>query len=254
MKKWVILTASIFLLLGTCAWMVGPYGTYRYKLTLEVETPEGLKSGYAVREVKTIHGIKLTPESHPSVRIRGEAVVVDLGERGVAFSIIEEDAKTIACNAFPVPGESPGSGCTTPEGIRYYDSLKEGKAILPLKWLPTIVTFTDLKDPTSVQYVYGVERYEEPLPHGGSETGWRVKEDNFEKLFGQGVKLKQVTIEMTDEPVTIRVLNWLPWLLEYKNKLFDKRTVHTINAKNQLANSLGMGSFSANTINKENKK
>ncbi|HTK84182.1 MAG TPA: hypothetical protein VL625_03765 [Patescibacteria group bacterium] len=56
----------------------------RYKITVTVETPEGLKTGSAVREIYAKSGgpTMLAEASSGHVDATGEAVVVDLGKRG----------------------------------------------------------------------------------------------------------------------------------------------------------------------------
>lgn len=64
--------------------------TYRYRLTVEVETPEGLRIGSSVIEVRTHKGAAFPgPEAATAqVQVRGEAVAVDLGYRGVVFALL----------------------------------------------------------------------------------------------------------------------------------------------------------------------
>lgn len=104
-----------------------------------------------------------------------------------------------------------------------------------------MVTFKDRNDPKSVELVYAYK-----LNSQESKGSHKVYDetDNFEAMFGKGVKLKRVILEMTDDEVTKGIIEQLPWLLDYRNQLFDGRRFHTIKAENQLANSLGMGSFS----------
>lgn len=54
---------------------------------------------------------------------------------------------------------------------------------------PTLVTFGDIRDPVSVQ---------------------RVDPDNFAATLGRGVKLRRITVERTDAPVTTGVEKLLP--------------------------------------------
>ena len=251
MKKILIgVTLLMAIIYAAGEFMMSPRGTWRYKMTVEIETPEGVKVGSAVREINVIHGIKITPESHPSISLKGEAVAVDLGERGMVFALLN-DAESLVFKAFPIPGKIPGGGGTTPEGIRYYAQLKTGSAVLPPKWVPMMVTFTDRNDPASVELVYQSELdFQNSTPSKG--THYNIT-DNFESIFGNGVKLKQVKIEMTEDPVTVEVVKWLPWLPEYYGQLLDKRRFHTFEAQNKLANSLGAGSFAVNTIKRNNK-
>jgi hypothetical protein len=114
--------------------------------------------------------------------------MVDLGDRGILFATMDTSGSyRIVFEAFPGP---PG---LTEEGMAYYKNLKDKKAVIepgPLSD-PLLVTFSDLTDPMSVQ---------------------EVDSDNLQKTFGQGVRLKEITIETTDEPVTWQIKEVLPWL------------------------------------------
>lgn len=190
--KVFLMVLGVVLMAGA-AWAMGDIyvsGTWRFKITVEVETPEGLKSGSAVYEMSNADSsakILNFPEAGNPATLKGEAVVVDLGKRGVLFSLIPGERTFY--NAFPRPG-GPG-GETTTEGIRYYKNLKDAKAILKPEQYPMMVIFKDLKDPMSVQ---------------------RVNTTNLFPQFGEGMSLQDVTIEITDEPITLGIEGKLPWL------------------------------------------
>src|SRR5262245_40374358 len=84
-------------------------GIWHYKLTVVVETPEGEKSGYVVREVRNsasrIKFIDLPEATNPASG-KGEAVVVDLAGRGKLFALMSgylegpDHYKTILYKAF----------------------------------------------------------------------------------------------------------------------------------------------------------
>jgi|AntRauTorcE11897_2_1112592.scaffolds.fasta_scaffold02754_1 hypothetical protein len=97
-----------------CTFAGGSNGGYHYKVIVSVETPEGIVTGSAVREVSFSDGIRLS-ESGPSIRPKGEAVVVDLGDRGVLFALTSFDDYRKVFATFPGP---PG---LTPEGIDFYE-------------------------------------------------------------------------------------------------------------------------------------
>jgi len=63
-------------------------GTWRYRVTVEIETPEGIKSGSAVRELSVGTPLINLPDAGNPGRIRGEAVVIDLGVIGKVFSLL----------------------------------------------------------------------------------------------------------------------------------------------------------------------
>ncbi len=178
-----------------------PSGTWRYKVTVTIETPEGLKTGYAVREMHVVHAPRILPEVHSSIDVKGEAVVVDLGKRGTVYAVMGVDDYYTLFNAFPIEGP------TMPAGIRYYKSLKPGTtASLDWKHRPMLVMFKDPADAKTVKAVYYLTTKRSP-PHDDSDF---VVTDNFEKFFGDGVSLRDITVEMTDEKVTHGIKNLLP--------------------------------------------
>ncbi|PZP55643.1 MAG: hypothetical protein DI586_06155, partial [Micavibrio aeruginosavorus] len=70
-KKIVKLAMIAAIIMAVCAgvsmaWEAKyPSGTWRYKITINIDTPDGVKTGSAVREVTVSRGIALTPESGP---------------------------------------------------------------------------------------------------------------------------------------------------------------------------------------------
>lgn len=226
--------------------------SFRYKMTVEVETPEGIKTGSAVREVT----VSMEPCSlcepepyHAKVSTKGEAVTVDLGKRGVFFAVMGTDPYMIVFYAFPGP-----AGLTM-EGVKYYSTLKNVKTSLNTESLkkgiatqyPTMVMFKDAKDPKSIELVYQSEAIN---VQNQANYDYKIT-DNFEKLFGAGVKLKDITIEMTDEDVTWDVGKYLVWLGQYYDQRLDGERFGTIESKYRLANSLSAGSFSTGEVKNE---
>ncbi len=178
------------------------HGSWNYKLTLVVDTPEGQVVGSAVRKVSAqrdpiiLQWIPASGYGHAGVK--GEAVVVDLGQRGVLFALLKGNEDMAKGDAlYMVFNEFPHEGGTTSKGIRYYRSL-EGKKQLTFDNLPMLVRFRDMNDPKSVEL---------------------VDPNDLEKAFGKGVKLVSATLEMTDEGVTKgnieRLLGWFKNWEEY---------------------------------------
>lgn len=206
-----------------------PSGTWNYKITLTVQTPEGVMSGSSVRQVYVKSGPNILPQSTSTVRVRGEAVVVDLGKRGTLFGLLRsqtsvDGASYVFFDSFPIPdSHGYGEGSTTPKGVRYYNQLKSGKADVQSRDMPMLVRFKDINNPKTVE---------------------RVDPSNLAATFGEGVKLVSATIEITDEPVTTGIENVLGWLGEYYNKRLDGDRFGYANAVNKTANSLSSGEFS----------
>lgn len=213
------------LVLLVVGWLVVyPVGQWRYRLTLVVETPEGMVTGSAVREVWAYSMPKILPQQHAGAdEVSGEAVVVDLGKRGVLFALLRSEGDVdygtrIVYRMFPYP---PG-GALTRGGIRYYDTL-DGKAEVPFDKLPMLVRFREMNDPKTVE---------------------KVDPNDLEAIFGEGVRLVSATIEMTSDPVTRGVEERLTWLPQYYNKRLDGNRFGTGYAKSRLANDLSSGAFS----------
>ncbi len=204
MKK-VLIVLCVLMLGGVAAYAMSDVyvsGVWRYKMTVTVETPEGEISGSAVREISnSASSIKIIdlPEAGNPAKERGEAVVVDLGHRGILFALISSASDYELYEAFPY--SNGGGGETTVGGIKHFNALKLGMKAALKKNIPKMVTFTDMKDPKSVVLVRGGKF--------NPETQKSEFVDDFEKFFGAGVRLKSVTVEITDEPVTWGIEKYL---------------------------------------------
>ena len=194
---------------------------WHQKLTVVVETPAGEVSGASVTAVEVDGFDGLLPDGGDvDSRLKGEAVVVEVVPGRYLFVLLT-GALGWADAAYG-PG---GPGTVFEENMRTIEA-QVGKPPVPLpeKAWPLMVTFTDIKDPKTVQ---------------------RVDPDDLAASFGPGMRLKAVTLAVTEEPVTEgRVEAVLGWLRSiWPNKL-DGQRYETIDAANRLANSIGVGSFS----------
>ncbi len=216
--KNLILAAAIIILSGAILWHAvfnednDLEYSWRYKLTVEVETPEGVKTGSAVREV-TVQFYP-TGNKHPHDRkynsskfVKGEAVVVDLGERGVVFATLRGYSSDRGY-ALSMPFQifsSPSPGGTI-DGAKYYSQLDKHAEITEPAYFPVFVTFIDLNDPKTIKGLMEVNVVNRYPPR------YEIKKSHFEDYFGKGVRLKSVSIEMTDEPVTDELRDYLKWI------------------------------------------
>jgi hypothetical protein len=150
---------------------------------------------------------------------KGEAVVVDLGKRGVLFALMtgpmtgSDYGIDVVKYALPFTDSNgnPSNGATTKEIIDHYSHLKE-KKILTVDDYPMFVHFKDINNPKTVENVLDFERVGDQYP-----IHYRIKADHTAKMFGQGVKIKEITLEMIDEPMTWGIEKWLPWLPQKKD-------------------------------------
>lgn len=195
-------------------------GSWRYKTTVTISTPEGDKTGSAVREVTVNSGLHLFPEGHARVDLKGEAVAVDLGPRGVVFALMKgywlgsDYGKTMPLYAFKqVVGGFSDSGT---QNIQ--NRLVGAQVVLTDDLYPMFVRFRDPADPKSVENLLDYK----PCPgriSGVPNSSVCLVKSHFAEAFGEGVELKSVTVERTQEPVTVgSVVKYIPWLPERKNK------------------------------------
>ncbi len=206
---------------------------YRFRLTVEVETPEGLKTGSSVIEVRQSMGRSTMGGFNEQIfyKIRGEAVAVDLPDGQTLYALLRSSGGDVEWAARVIPILAPDAG-----DDNHLDDvlLLEGKHELPRKWsprgrsdersaYPMMVTFGDEADPTSVTL---------------------VDPDDLAESFGEGVTLKRITAELTDDSVTTGIEERLGWLPNYYDKMLDGQRIHTIYAENRLANDLSHGDFS----------
>lgn len=175
-------------------WMAAyPTYTYRYRMTVTVDVNGQIRSGASVIEVQVRKQLRLTPETTVlNQSVRGEAVFVDLGENGNVVALLASGS-TAENSDFPAQ--------IVPKHFRL--NLFESGALTQLpslrgdwelsgKDLPTLVAFSNLNDPNTARVV--------------SPTA-------FAQVFGTGVHLRGIAVEMTTDPVTRRLEQKLPWLV-----------------------------------------
>lgn len=196
---------------------------HRFRVTIEVDTPSGIKSASGVWESawgRKAHWIPQTGGAIGNLR-RGEAVFVDLGAGRHVIAILglgptgsDHGIERLAARAF---------GRERP--LWFVDAPNwQGSAELNPRDIPTLVTFSDLNDPATARV---------------------VAPDNFEAVFGPGVRFKRATIEMVSpgvwpltlfgiggEPVTRGIEGKLPglrdpktWNKRLKQLPFDRNRV-----------------------------
>lgn len=166
--------------------------TLRYRLTLEVEAEGRPHVGSGVIQVtydKAVRGLGSSSEIY--IDVKGEAVAVDLGSRGVLFALLKEGTwsrsgpEWIVPNAFGVT-----KGGIGPDQFGRLAALT-GSVTLNEGQLPLLVRFRDVSDPKTVE---------------------RVDAFNLAASFGPGVHLARATLELTRDPVTTGIAGKLPWL------------------------------------------
>lgn len=208
---------------------------YRYRLTVEVETPEGLRSGSGVIEVEQRMGrSSMNPAGRKILRrARGEAVAVDLPDGRTLYVLLRSDGnidwatyvmQMLAPDIEGEPWEEAFDNVLLIEGEVELPRTRPTEEHLDERSAyPILVTFGDESDPTTVE---------------------RVDPDNLTASFGERYMLERITVQLTDDPVTTGLDERLGWLPDYYDKMLDGQTINTIYAENRLANDLSQGDFS----------
>jgi len=191
------LSRRVFML--ACAGLLTGCGDQEWqwnvKVTVNVDTPEGVRTGYSVVRVgvRKYSGLQRKfGYAYGAGVIEGEAVVVDLGDGRYLFALV------VAGNMAYRASEVVFDDLLPEEDAARYRKMQRLRVRreVPREMYPLLVTFDDINDPKTVK---------------------RVDPDNLEATFGAGYRLKSITLEITDEPVTKgRVEKVLGWLGNYK--------------------------------------
>jgi hypothetical protein len=221
MRLWAVVALS-FCLAGC-----GKTESYRYKLTLAVNTPDGVKRRSSVVEV-AFRDFSF-PERGTAHRLRGEALYLDLG-RGARPLIA-----LLTSQLHPRPEKdwswTRDAGPDTRQMSRLYniapskDFMDDVPRIAKMRGprritsadLPDLVTFADANNPSTV-----IE----------------VDPNNLQAALGPNVAWSEITLESTDEPITNGLRTKLPWIEPYfqqnlrldgSNHGFNKGLANTLN-------------------------
>jgi hypothetical protein len=167
-----------------------PAYTHRFRLIVEVQTPDGIKSGSSVIETSAWESGNWGPIEARGIRtsFRGRTVFVDLGSGKnlvalLAFGPDGTDQRKLfrLVSAALAPGRS----------IDWKDEYKlKGTGVLPPDYTPALVTFKDLNDPASAVLL-------DPT--------------DLDKTLGAGFAFRRVLLETTNDSVSAGIEKVLPW-------------------------------------------
>lgn len=214
--KWLALIAATIVSSIVLYSVAYPTTTYRFRITLNVDTPQGLKSGSSVMEVRhrTYPAWTTLGNNTGDSKLTGEAVFVDLGpgddgkpRNVIALLAFGPHAEMVDFYLLPTMAfESHWR--QRPKQLRPAQEISK----LPIGTrtelrggrVPTLVSFTDVNNPNSVRVV--------PV-------------DDFPRTFGANVLLHSAEIETVSsgtwpltwfgiggEPITTGIEKRLPWI------------------------------------------
>lgn len=191
--------------------------TLRYRLTVEVETPKGLRSGSSVIESRVKPSGPLSAVA-VNYTYRGEAVAVDLPGGQTLFALLTSETGDVdAPNRYPAAAFADRLPKTFPGTYPWLEShaairklggtgelIRSGpdESGEPRNPYPLLVRFRDLADPASVE---------------------AVDPDDLAASFGPGYRLRRITVQITDDPVTTGIEKRLGWVRTVSKKDFPPK-------------------------------
>lgn len=189
---WRIAICTAALLLAGCS----DAPSYQYRITVEVDTPQGLRSGSSVWETTAWQGSGI-PDSAIRSREKGEAVAVDL-PNGTLFALLRDpelgwDYATglVEGHLSVHPGSDAVMGKDWKENRRRIANAKPAFELYPDEY-PLLVRFQDVGVPASIE---------------------QVNPNDLAASFGPGVRLRRITVAVTDERSNLGAIrDRLPWL------------------------------------------
>jgi hypothetical protein len=183
------------------SFLLSACGSYDWhqKLTIEVETPDGLKSGSAVTAVSWWENRFFRDGPAVHSELTGEAVVVDLGKGKYLFALLRnpDGSGDMADLTMRIVANRNVVGWHISDVTSA--KLLSGRINVPPKHFPMLVTFSNINDPRSVK---------------------QVDPNNLSTALGFGYSLRNINIEITNENVTIgEIDNVLSWLKKLRDRL-----------------------------------
>jgi hypothetical protein len=188
----------------------------RYRITITIQTPEGLRSGASVIEARYDDSKKggSFPHIVPSHVTTGEAIYVDLGtgpdgKPRHVIGLLASGARANDVDWHRSMPWAPFKAAGNPKALEERATLT-GMAEIPPgpvklgssdthHLLPTLITFTDVSDPASARVLFGTdyrtECREDRKPHCVPRY-IPVPVDTFEATFGPGHGFHKATIEI----------------------------------------------------------
>lgn len=206
--------------------------SYRYKLTMAVNSPNGIMRASTTGEVM-FWSVSI-PARGTMHKLRGEALYLDLGPS--VRPLIALLTHRLHRRPNGVVGWTPESGPGVALLMQLYgekpsqdfmDDLprlagKRGALKLSPDDLPDLVTFADINDPNSVM---------------------EVDPNNLPATLGPGISWNEITIELVNDPIASGIEQKLPWIPYYSCTMLDGARYHDY-GKKTLANSLSTADFS----------
>lgn len=199
----IIALSGLVLVVGFIAWVkfiAYPDYSYRYRLTLAIETDGKVHTGSSIIEVIWNGGIPFGDVGPYYESLRGQAALVDLGERGVIVT------------ALIAPFHTERGIAVWPEGVgavwlasRAFN-VNGGNEVLPQ--LTRLTGRRDLTPDNMPRLIWFANR-DDP------NTARVIKAADIPALFGPRARLTAASVEITHDPIVIDIDKKLPWYNDF---------------------------------------
>ncbi len=194
---------TVGLLYGAYQWVYPTY-SYRFRIVIEVDTPQGVKSGSSVLQVTTVQYPRWLTLGANSTEtwVRGEAVFVDLNNGRAVMGLLAFGQEGASTHVADVPVQaflqtsSRGRGYQ-PEWTRSISRVSEN-AILTGAQCPLLLVCVKFEDPRSCQIADASE---------------------LASALGEGFAFRRSWIEVTQLPITRRLKGSVPWVGSHQEAL-----------------------------------
>jgi len=167
--------------------VIYPTYSHRYRLTLAIEVDGQVHTGSSVIEVRFKRQPRFLPDvAEYAIGVHGQAALVDLGPHGVIVAALHPGtiengpvrAAYLALIAYGMRGSDDYPKMAAQTGRR------------ELPRMPLLIWFSDITDPNTARAITSAD---------------------FPGLFGPSARLKEASVEITQEPVVIDLDKKLPW-------------------------------------------
>lgn len=176
--------------------------TYRFRMTIEIATAQGLETGSSVMEVRASRGMAIGDTSGVSAVLHGQAVVVDLPD-GPVFALLKLPdagpslASVINAALFGKPIDTPDAviASTAKLGSTWLGSYK---AELPHRRDIGPIMRADKRDDSNWPLFVRFRNLEDP--------------ESIEVVDPETVGVKRITLKTTNDSISTGIVSRLPWL------------------------------------------
>jgi hypothetical protein len=221
-------------------WLAIPSAAYRYRLTVEIATPTGVKSAFAVHHVEWRYG---EFGDRFDGKLRGEAIFIDLGagvDGKLRNAVVLLPSIELVPDAFDRRYER--------HEFQKYAAIKD---VVDLKgsFVPAVIAFPDIADPMSARVLRKTEyrqQCREDRKPGCVPENIAITVDAFTDVLGPGYSFRRATVEMVatgrwpfnlwdssilqwlfGEPLTHEIEAKLPFLTTHRDELWKRGVTAT---------------------------